>query len=111
MSKALDDIAAERRRQIEAEGWTPEHDDEHADEQLALAAMAYIDFACLPPLTRQLRIDRAMVPGMWPWDRQWWKPKTVRQDLVRAAALIAAEIERLDRAALKAASGEQTDAV
>jgi hypothetical protein len=27
----------------------------------------------------------------------WWKPKDRRRDLVRAAALIIAEIERLDR--------------
>lgn len=27
----IDEIAAERRRQIEVEGWTPEHDDQHAE--------------------------------------------------------------------------------
>ncbi|HGM7247685.1 TPA: hypothetical protein ACKQE9_006505, partial [Pseudomonas aeruginosa] len=32
------DVQAERRRQITAEGWTPEHDDEHADGQMARAA-------------------------------------------------------------------------
>lgn len=36
---------------------------------------------------------------VWPWDWAWWKPKNPRRDLVRAAALIIAEIERLDRAA------------
>jgi len=35
----------------------------------------------------------------WPWAEKWWKPKNERRDLVKAAALILAEIERLDRAA------------
>ena len=35
--------------------------------------------------------------GAWPWDSGWWKPKNRRHDLVRAAALVVAEIERLDR--------------
>ena len=29
MSKATDDVLAERQRQIEAEGWTADHDDAH----------------------------------------------------------------------------------
>ena len=41
MVSALDDIAAERERQISAEGWTPEHDDEHGNGELAMAASAY----------------------------------------------------------------------
>jgi hypothetical protein len=32
----IDLIAAERQRQIDAEGWTPEHDDEHAGGVLRL---------------------------------------------------------------------------
>lgn len=35
---ALADIAAERVRQVEAEGWTPEHDDRHNNSELACAA-------------------------------------------------------------------------
>lgn len=43
------------------------------------------------------------MPDAWPttWAEDWWKPKNPRRDLVRAAALLIAEIERLDRAALK----------
>jgi hypothetical protein len=40
---------------------------------------------------------------IWPWDRKWWKPTDRRRDLVKAAALILAEIERLDRATIKEA--------
>ncbi|MFF6478997.1 hypothetical protein ACET4O_30975, partial [Pseudomonas aeruginosa] len=32
------DVQEERRRQITAEGWTPEHDDEHSHGQMARAA-------------------------------------------------------------------------
>ncbi|EGT4286842.1 hypothetical protein DOX45_01215 [Cronobacter malonaticus] len=88
-SAAARDILAERQRQISAEGWTPEHDDEHSDGSLADAAACYALLA-----NSQL----AGVPCYWPWDAKWWKPKNQRADLVRAAALIVAEIERIDRA-------------
>jgi hypothetical protein len=31
----------------------------------------------------------------WPWSFEWWKPKDRIRNLVRAGALIAAEIDRL----------------
>ncbi|MGA4817142.1 hypothetical protein ACPA9J_29995 [Pseudomonas aeruginosa] len=40
-----------------------------------------------------------LVSLAWPWDEQWWKPTTVRRDMVKACALALAEIERLDRTA------------
>jgi hypothetical protein len=45
------------------------------------------------------KTDEPGVPKMWPWARQWWKPTGARRDLVKAAALLLAEIERIDRAA------------
>lgn len=83
----IESIAAERRRQIEAEGWTPEHDDEHCVGELAAAAASYA-------LARN-ECDSALVS--WPWAMKWWKPKDTRSNLVRAGALIAAELDRLDR--------------
>lgn len=32
-------IAAERARQISREGWTPEHDDEHRNGEMAISAV------------------------------------------------------------------------
>lgn len=89
-TNAARDILTERRRQIEAEGWAPEHDDEHGAGEMALAAACYALNAagCGCEVARN-----------WPWDRSWWKPSTPRRDLVKAGALILAEIERLDRAA------------
>jgi hypothetical protein len=76
-------VLTERKRQTEAEGWTPAHDDEHRDGSLA-------------------RVYQILdgVPYEWPasWDESWWKPKDQRRNLIRAAALLLAEIERLDRA-------------
>ena len=100
---ALADIAAERLRQVEQEGWTPEHDDQHNGRQMAKAAACYASFAGLSDRTRG---EELYAPGSvftaWPWQPSWWKPTSPRRDLVKAAALILAEIERLDRAEAKA---------
>ena len=88
-------IAVERQRQIEAEGWTPEHDDEHDDGVLVRAAICYADKAAT-----QARGGRGVgqLRPTWPWDHSYWKPADdpVR-NLVKAGALIAAEIDRLIR--------------
>jgi len=100
----IEEIAAERRRQVEVEGWAADHDDhEHFDGQLAIAAGCYAIFAGgRRDMTRSYEPgdsaeDLHYVPRGWPWHRKWWKPKNPRRDLIRAAALIVAEIERLDR--------------
>lgn len=85
---AIDDIAAERRRQIEVEGWSSEHDDAHAGGEMADAAACYAH--------GELIQDEAD-GRLWPWSEDWWKPKDRRSDLVRAAALLVAEIDRIDR--------------
>lgn len=87
-------IAAERKRQIEVEGWTPEHDDQHNCRELALAAVAYIEHYLAP--------DCPSPPWTYPvnWDRKWWKPSPDPQrDIVKACALLAAELDRLQRKA------------
>ncbi|EOD6548861.1 hypothetical protein [Pseudomonas aeruginosa] len=82
------DVQAERRRQIEAKGWTPEHDDLYCSAELPRAAAAYI-----------LNGANDEAPAIWSFSAKWWKPRDARANYVRAAALILAEIERLDRAA------------
>jgi len=99
---AIDEIAVERRRQIEAEGWSTEHDDQHTTREMAEAAACYTtyyaDMGYVFHTYGQERYQSGgAFPGAWPWDKSWWKPKSPRRDLIRAAALIAAEIERLDR--------------
>lgn len=80
-------VLAERRRQVEAEGWTATHDDQHRSGELAVAAVCYAIYIDSEP------------PPMWPFDPTWWRPAGDRRNLVKAAALLLAEIERLDRAA------------
>jgi hypothetical protein len=95
----IDEIAAERRRQLEEEGWTLEHDNTLVRGELARAASAYAGHAARFHNVRGIKYQtKPMHPG-WPWDKELWRPKDPRRDLVRAAALIVAEIERLDRAA------------
>lgn len=108
MIKALEDIANERDRQITKEGWTAKHDDEHTHGELAASASAYAWLASLPQDEREEQIRRqsyykrgvfAVIHALWPvdWADYWFKPTTPRRDLVKAGALIIAEIERLDR--------------
>ena len=98
----IEEIAAERERQKTVEGWTAEHDDEHDDDDLAIAAACY----ALPDRIRRIVIfDRTLLERIWPWSKDWWKPKRDRRrQLVKAGALIVAEIERLDRAAQQEAA-------
>ncbi len=91
------DVQAERRRQITAEGWTPEHDDEHDNGEMARAAACYALAGSSAPNDGTAAL---LVSLAWPWDEQWWKPTTTRRDLVKACALGLAEIERLDRAGI-----------
>lgn len=82
-------IAAERRRQVEVEGWTPEHDDAHDTGELADAAACYA----------AARIAGQKPSSRWPWSLDWWKPSPDNRvrDLVKAGALLVAEIDRLRR--------------
>jgi len=96
LTDAARDVLAERQRQVSVEGWTPEHDDEHRTGGMAVAA------ACYAAWSMPSRPASEVVAVMWPWtgwSHQWFKPKDTRHNLIRAGALLLAEIERLDRAA------------
>ena len=62
---------------------------------MAVAAGHYA-LACGYPHERD--IGRGQIPSYWPWAPSWWKPRDKRSNLIRAGALILADIERLDRA-------------
>ena len=107
MKTALELISMERTRQVFQEGFTPEHDDQYTGHELALAAVAYAKHAAEcgwiifdNRSDRPCGLDRyssAKAPEEWPWEERWWKPTRPIRDLVKAAALIVAEIERLQR--------------
>ncbi len=94
----IDEIAAERQRQIDVEGHTLEYDDKcNMNGSLAQAAASYALAGGL--VVRDRHNLRRVFLTIWPvsWSSIWWKPKNPRRDLIRAGALIVAEIERLDR--------------
>lgn len=119
LTGALNDVAAERWRQRApkhqgGEGWTDAHDDAYKSSSMAAAAACYAYYGSLDDKYRAYEHNRHLHRGpgilsvlshMWPrsWTAAWWKPKDRRRDLVRAAALLLAEIERLDRAEIKIA--------
>ena len=70
-------IAAERRRQVDLEGFDAAHDEKHSVDDLKRAAMCY---------TIAEGPDDPM-PLEWPWGVQWWKPKDRARNLERAGAL------------------------
>lgn len=90
LQRAVSDVAIERLRQVHGEGFTLERDDAYTDGQLARAA------TCL--LILPAGLPRRLQNLHWPFAQDWLKPGLVRDDLVKAGALILAEIERLDRA-------------
>lgn len=88
-------IARERLRQVSQEGWSEYHDDGHEYDELAIAAACY----ALPDRKRESERRLGAIPLLWPWDFKWWKPTPHDRirELVKAGALIAAEIDRLQR--------------
>lgn len=86
-------IALERQRQMEVEKWTPEHDDKHDAGTLVAAAVTYALEATFDgPSAKGTWFNK-----FWCFEDRWFKPKGKIRDLVRAGALIAAEIDRLQR--------------
>ncbi|RLZ06831.1 hypothetical protein EAH57_14980 [Acinetobacter sp. 2JN-4] len=109
-SKAINDVVAERQRQIQKKGYTPDHDDLYEQNELVRAASEYTNqvigrgwfFERHPALYQS-----EVASDFWPWDKSYWKPKSPREDLVRATAMLIAEIERLDRKSEKTDSEVQ----
>ncbi len=124
MKTGVQRIAAERQRQIDVEGWTPEHDDEHDEGQMADAAACY---AATDRIWMDTKLpSRISFIDPWPWSADWDKrPREMVRHvdinhhvthspgeflcaydapveeriraLEKAGALVAAEIDRLVR--------------
>ena len=89
-------IAQERQRQVEEEGWTPEHDAGHRPGHLSAAAASYLDAGVEQIFHPWVETNKLDTRTDWPWDGEWWKPSDDPiRNLVKAGALIAAEIDRL----------------
>lgn len=88
------DVQAERRRQVEVEGYHGFRDNHYISYELSKAARAYIEVSW-HALSGGLPCKK---PESWPWMAgfKWSDGRTM---LVKACALALAEIERLDRTA------------
>ncbi len=91
-------IAAERAAHTTREGWTTKHDDAHVNVEMGRASHRYLTHAINQAGWRTGHWGELM----WPWASKWWKPSPDPiRNLVKAGALIAAEIDRLQRLATK----------
>lgn len=101
MKTGIELIEEERERQISKEGWTAEHDDKHEGREMAWGAVGYVRHYCERAWAYEEGRHESYAdeepPNDWYWDDEFWKPKNPISDLVRAGALIAAEIDRLQR--------------
>lgn len=98
-STAAYDVLVERWRQVEAEGYDIENDDAHVLGELG----AYAAFYAMPPAARDWPAEETGYGATWgeaivPADWTPPKPGDRRRELVKAGALVLAEIERMDRA-------------
>lgn len=98
----IKDVINERQRQINQEFYSTENDDEYKQNELLRAAVCYAENVVRRGWVFDSNFgpdvyQEEEVPDLWPWDIDFWKPKNPRRDLVRAAALLIAEIERIDR--------------
>ena len=96
--KIIKEIEKERIRQIEDEGFTEKQDRfNHQKYELSLAAICYAATEQVYILRSSSQVHSFQDP--WPWHVKWDKRAThnKRKKLIIAAALIAAEIERIDR--------------
>jgi hypothetical protein len=86
-------IVAERIRQVVIEGYSPDADLRYTRGELLTAAWCY--------LTEAMEhghddVCASQAPPEWPWSSEEWKPSMDRaRNLVKAGALIAAELDRL----------------
>lgn len=106
------ELLAELARRRTQEGFSAAADDAFATGELAHAAAAYAFTGALtapedrhaavspkgPPISERSWLHN-VISELWPFSWSWWRPSSPRADLVKAGALIIAEIERLDRSA------------
>ena len=104
MKTAIDMIVDERKRQIKEEKFTAKYDDViNNKDELAYAAACY----AIPSSDRNIYAGQGgisnIIRALWPWEKEWFKltPENRIRELVKAGALIVAEIERLDRLSTK----------
>ena len=112
MKTGIELIAEERQKQIDVKGYDANHDSHHNFEELTNAAKTYINAAFLTTKSNEMGNSSESATAWkeynepfewkylklgWPWEEESFKPTTPLQDLVKAGALIAAAIDRLQK--------------
>lgn len=97
----IERIATERARQIVI-GYAVIHDDQHVEGELAIAASCYADLAACLAVGAKTEEMREMYFGRtriaWPFEEESFAPSDDPiRNLEKAGALIAAEIDRIER--------------
>jgi hypothetical protein len=87
MNSSIAVISDELEHQQDKYG--PEHDAQHVEKELARAALAYIRM-----YLAETTGDKNLARGYYPFD-DGWSPENPRRCLVKAAAFIASELERI----------------
>lgn len=104
-------VLAERKRQMQVEGFDSARDDGYTNGELGRAAQCYereasqremVDVAIegdkWAVLTGPHQEGYPTMPESWPFPPTWWKPGDRIRELAKAGALYLAEAERLKRA-------------
>lgn len=101
-------VLQERERQVGAEGFDTDHDDQHKPYEMLYAAAWYMFSAAevahfsdtgKPPVIKLLGAKGVLYSMHWPWEASWYKPKSPQRDLERAVALGIAAMEHQSRLA------------
>lgn len=108
LEKIFHEIRQERNRQVKEEGFTPDMDDSGQPGRLAAASTCYGMHAAVSLATGE---NMEGLPEWWPFDLSWWKPKNARSSLVKALALMVAELEAVDRAVAREEFSRKASAV
>lgn len=100
MENFLELVKAERQKQINKYGYTPEHDDEHTDGSIADAAACYASTKnqLFIPIGKDIEEHKALI-RLWPWEPKYFKKseKSREDQLITSAAMLMAEYERIVR--------------
>jgi hypothetical protein len=101
MKNGVELIAEERQRQIDVEGYSKEHDSQHKVSEFISAASSYTHSAVMHALKEEGATNDALTNGIpflkksFVWGYDAFKPTNCLRDLIKAGALIAAAIDRL----------------
>ena len=87
-------IVTERQRQINDEGYDKKHDMHHSPKEFVNAAIAYAIYEDEAYVNCDENVT--CYEKLWPWEKQYFKPKDKKRNLIKAGALIAAAIDRLN---------------